>query len=121
MKQCAGDRFAAESAGLEPGTLNPIVVEAMREKGIDISKNTTTSVFDFVKQGKRYDYVITVCDEAQSERCPTFAGGAVKLHWGFDDPSQFIGTPEEKRTKTRLVRDRIEKKIQEWVATFNGV
>lgn len=120
LEYFAGDRFAAESAGLEPGTLNLVVVEAMREKGIDISSNTTKSVFDFVQQGKRYDYVITVCDEAQSERCPTFAGGVKKIHWGFDDPSKFAGTPEEKLEQTRYVRDQIEKKIQEWVRFATG-
>ena len=63
LKQMAGDRLEVESAGLEPGKLNPIVVEAMKEVGIDISQNKTKSVFDFYKQGKKYDYVITVCDE----------------------------------------------------------
>jgi len=72
LKQTAGDKFDVESAGLEPGKLNPMVVEVMKEAGIDISQNKTKSVFDFFKQGKQYDYVVTVCDESQAGKCPFF-------------------------------------------------
>ena len=68
------DKFIAESAGLEPGILNPLVVKSMAEIGIDISKNETKDVFEFFKDGRRYDYVITVCDEASGQRCPIFPG-----------------------------------------------
>jgi len=115
LKKYAGDRFDVESAGLEPGKLNPIVVEAMKEVGIDISQNKTKSVFDFYKQGKQYDYVITVCDESQSGACPMFPGQGERLHWGFADPSGFQGTWEEKLEKTRQVRDQIRQKIEQWV------
>jgi len=117
LNQIAGDRFSAESAGLEPGNLNPIVVEAMKEADIDISGNKTKSVFDFYKQGKQYDYVITVCDESQSERCPIFPNALAKLHWSFEDPSAFYGTEAEKLGKIRIIRDRIKKTIEEWVST----
>ena len=115
LKQMANDRFEVESAGLEPGKLNPIVVEAVKEVGIDISGNKTKSVFDFYKQGKQYDYVITVCDESQSGACPMFPGKGKRLHWGFDDPSGFQGTAEEKMEKTREVRDKIKRRIIEWL------
>jgi len=115
LKKYGGDRFEVESAGLEPGKLNPVVVEAMKETGIDISQNKTKSVFDFYKQGKLYDYVVTVCDESQSERCPIFPGIAQKLHWGFPDPSAFTGSQEEKLKKTKEVRDQIEGKIKDWL------
>jgi arsenate reductase (thioredoxin) len=115
LKQMAGDSFDVESAGLEPGKLNPIVVEAMKEIGVDISQNKTKSVLDFYKQGKQYDYVITVCDESQSGACPVFPGGGERLHWGFDDPSGFRGTWEEKLGKTRIIRDQIRQKIEEWL------
>src|SRR4030042_2992575 len=111
LKQEAGDRFEVESAGLEPGKLNPIVIEVMKEVGIDISQNKTKSVYDFYKQGKQYDYVITVCEESQSGACPVFPGKGERLHWGFDDPSAFKGSPEERLAKTRVVRDKIRKKI----------
>ena len=114
LKQMAGDRFEVESAGLEPGKLNPVVVEVMKEVGIDISQNKTKSVFDFFKQGKQYDYVITVCDESQSGSCPVFSGKGQRLHWNFDDPSSFQGSHEEKLEKTRRVRDQIKQKIDEW-------
>jgi len=117
LKKYGGDRFEVESAGLEPGKLNPVVVEVMKEAGIDISQNKTKSVFDFFKQGKSYDYVVTVCDESQAGACPVFPGTAVtkRLHWGFDDPSSFQGTLEERTAKTRVVRDKIKQQIIKWV------
>ena len=117
LKQMAGDKFEVESAGLEPGKLNPIVVEVMKEIGVDISNNTTKSVFDFIKQGKQYDYVITVCDESESGKCPVFPSQAKKFHWGFDDPSGFEGTREEKLAKTRSVRDKIKARIKDWISS----
>lgn len=114
LKQMAEDRFEVESAGLEPGKLNPLAIEAMKEVGIDISQNKTKSVFDFYKQGKRYDYVITVCDESQAGKCPVFPGAAERMHWGFDDPAGFQGTWEEKLEKTRQVRDKIKQKIEDF-------
>ncbi len=119
LKQLAGDRFEVESAGLEPGKLNPVVVEVMKEVGIDISQNKTKSAFDFYKQGKRYGYVITVCDESHADKCPVFPGTAItkRIHWPFDDPSSFQGTLEEKVAKTRHVRNQIETKIKDWLKT----
>jgi len=115
LKKYGGDRFEVESAGLEPGKLNPVVVEVMKEIGIDISQNKTKSVFDFYKQGKQYDYVITVCDESQSGACPVFPGKGQRLHWAFDNPSSFNGTHEEKLAKTLKVREQIKQKIEEWL------
>ena len=117
LKHMAGDRFEVESAGLEPGKLNPVAVEAMKEIGIDIANNTTKSVFDFLKQGKRYDYVITVCDESESGTCPVFPSQAKKIHWGFEDPSSFTGTWEDKLAKTRDVRNKIEARIKDWISS----
>jgi len=115
LKQMAGDRFEVESAGLEPGILNPIAVETMKEIGIDISGNKTKSAFDFYRQGKQYDYVITVCDESQAAKCPVFPAITRRLHWGFDDPAGFTGSWQEKLKKTRNVRDAIKQKIEEWI------
>jgi arsenate reductase (thioredoxin) len=108
-------RISAESAGLEPGKLNPFVVEVMKEKGIDISQNSTKSVFDFYKSGNKYHYVITVCDETSGEQCPIFPGVNERLHWSFDDPSSFKGSKEEILERTRRVRDSIEAKVSEWI------
>jgi arsenate reductase (thioredoxin) len=115
LQKYGGDRFEVESAGLEPGTLNPIVVEAMKEAAIDISQNNTDSVFDFFKEGRLYNYVITVCDESNAERCPVFPGLTKRLHWGFQDPSGFTGSHEEKLAHTRKVRDLIESRIINWL------
>jgi arsenate reductase (thioredoxin) len=115
LKKYGGDRFEVESAGLEPGKLNPIVVDAMREAGLDISQNKTNSVFDFYKQGKQYDYIITVCDESQSSACPVFPGKAQRLHWAFPDPSRLEGENEKKLEKVRILRDSIKQKIQKWL------
>jgi arsenate reductase (thioredoxin) len=109
-------RFAVESAGLEPGRLNPYVVRAMQEVGIDISGNTTKSVFDLHKAGRTYDLVVTVCSKEAAERCPVFPGKAVKLHWGFDDPSSFKGTDDEIMAGVRRVRDQIESAVREFLA-----
>jgi arsenate reductase (thioredoxin) len=115
LDKYAGGRFEVESAGIQPGKLNPIVVDVMREAGLDISQNKTKGVFDLYQQGKQYDYVIAVCDESQSSACPVFPGKAQQLHWAFPDPSRFEGTNEEKLEKVRVVRDSIKQKIQKWL------
>jgi arsenate reductase (thioredoxin) len=110
-----GEKFYVESAGFEPGALNPIAVEVMKEIGSDISNNRTKSVFDFFKQGKLYNYVITVCDEASGEKCPLFPGITKRLHWEFDDPSAFEGSHDQKLEKTRIVRDKIKVKVEQFL------
>ena len=115
LKQAAGDRFDVESAGLEPGNLNPLVVTAMKEVGIDLSRNKTQSVFDLFKSGRRFQYVISVCDAASAERCPIFPGVTTRLNWSFADPSAFTGTEHERLQQTVAVRDEIRRKIDEWV------
>ena len=114
LKEMCGAEFEAHSAGLEPGRLNPVVVEAMRELGIDISGNQTKTVADMINSGKTFAYAITVCDETSAERCPIFPGVTQRLHWGFPDPSAFQGAPEQKLAMTREVRDAIRRKIEQW-------
>jgi arsenate reductase (thioredoxin) len=114
LNQICGDVFAAESAGLEPGTLNPLVVEAMQEVGIDISQKETRAVFDVFKTGKLFAYVITVCDETSAEKCPIFPGVTKRLHWSFPDPSALVGSRENKLVEVRKIRDEIRDKVQTW-------
>jgi arsenate reductase len=114
LNAAAGDRFIAESAGLEPGRLNPFVVAAMAELGFDLSGATTKSVDAMLARGIPFEYVITVCDETSAERCPFFPGGAQRLHWPFADPSAFDGTPEQKLARTREVRDAIRARVERW-------
>jgi arsenate reductase (thioredoxin) len=111
LNETCGQFFEAQSAGLEPGTINPLAVEALGELGIDISGNTTQRVFDVWKSGQIFHFVITVCSESEAEGCPIFAGVTTRLHWPFDDPSQFTGTHEERLEETRRVRDQIRAKI----------
>jgi len=115
LNALAGDRFSAASAGLEPGPLNPLAVEVMKEAGIDISKNATKSVFDLYKSGALFSFVIAVCDAEAAQRCPTFPGITRTLVWSFPDPASFTGSPEERLTKTRQVRDAIKAEIEKFV------
>jgi len=118
LNQIGGDKFEAQSAGIEPGKLNPYVVKVMEEIGIDISQNETTGVFDLYKKGAVFGYVIAVCDGANAERCPIFPGVAQRLNWEFPDPSALQGTDEEKLQGIREIRDDIRARIEEWVKTF---
>ncbi len=115
LKKLAGEKFEVESAGLEPGKLNPLVVEVMAEVGIDIAKARSKSVYDLYRRGERFDYVITVCDEASAERCPVFPGPGRKIHWGFNDPGRIEGNREEKLAQIRVIRDNIRSKVREWL------
>lgn len=108
-------KFTAESAGIEPGVLNPLVVKSMADAGIDISRNLTNDVFEYLKEGRKYDYVITVCDEASGQRCPVFPGAKEKINWSFEDPSALKGTDEEKLERIAVIRDRIRKKVEEFI------
>jgi arsenate reductase len=116
LNHLAGERFEAESAGLEPGQLNALAVEAMARIGIDISGKKTRDVFDLYLKGMRYNYVITVCDEASGERCPIFPGAAKRIAWSFADPSRLEGTYEERLQQTTEIRDQIEARIRDWIA-----
>jgi arsenate reductase len=114
LNEICGEKFEAESAGLEPGALNPLVVAAMKEIGIDISQKKTRSVSEVLRSGVVFAYVVTVCDESSSEKCPVFPGPARRLHWSFPDPSTIAGTTEEKMAKVREIRDQIRARIERW-------
>jgi arsenate reductase len=114
LKASCPNDFDTESAGLDPGELNPLAVAVMSEIGIDISRNRTKSAFDLFKQGRTFSYVITVCDETSAERCPTFPGVASRLHWSFADPAAFEGSWEQRLALTRVVRDQIRDRVTEW-------
>jgi arsenate reductase len=114
------DLFRVESAGLEPGMLNPYVIKALREEGIDVSGKKTQDVFELYKAGRTYQYVITVCSKEAADRCPIFPGVSHKLHWPFPDPSTFRGNEEEVMAQVREVRDAIREKVQEFVSEVRG-
>ena len=115
-----GKRFEVTSAGIEPGQLNPFVVAVLKEEGIDITGKPTKAVSEVIRQNRPYDYVITVCDQTSSERCPVFPWNVQRLHWNFPDPSKFQGTDQEKLTQVRKVKEDIKEKIRQWIPTIKG-
>ncbi len=100
------------SAGTKAsGKLNPKAVEVMKEAAVDISHHTSDSVEKYL--GKKWDYVITVCNEA-NETCPVFTGDVKhRLHMGFEDPSEAQGTPEFIHSEFIRVRDEIRQSFLE--------
>ena len=115
LENLAGESFEVHSAGLEPGKLNPVVVDAMKELGIDITGKETRSVFDYFREGILFSYVITVCHQSAGEKCPVFPGLAKRIHWNFPDPSDFEGTYQERLERTRKVRDEIKETVNRWL------
>ncbi len=116
LKKIGREAFEVESAGLElADRINPLVVEVMKEIGIDLEGKRMQRVFDLFQQGRLYDYVIAVCDAAKAGKCPIFPGVCKRLHWPFEDPATLEGTWEEKLEKTRLIRDEIRQQVETWV------
>lgn len=115
LREYGDDLFEPHSAGLEPKDLNPLTVRVMEEIGIDISNQKSKGIETYL--GKiLFQYLITVCDDAE-KNCPTvWPGVNTRMHWSFEDPAKFEGTEEEKLAKFREVRDLIESKITLWVA-----
>ena len=115
LRKYAPGRFEAHSAGLEPKDLHPLTVKVMEEAGVDMSGQTSKGIETYL--GKMlFQYLITVCDDAE-KNCPTtWPGVSNRLHWYFEDPSVLIGTDEEKLAKFRQVRDQIDQKVKAWVA-----
>jgi arsenate reductase len=107
LNTLCGDRYEAKSAGITPTGLNPYVLKAMAEIGIDLSTHRSKSILEF--QGQTFNYVVTVCDVAR-EACPFFPGEK-EIHKSFQDPSEFKGTEAEIIEKVRAVRD----EIREWI------
>lgn len=112
LRHDAGDVFEVESAGTEPRSVRPEAIAALRELGIDISGHRSKHVSEF--DGQRFDYVITVCDNAK-ESCPVFQGAVQRLHHNFDDPPQPAeGTEEERMVTFRRVRDELRRYLREF-------
>jgi len=112
LRRMAGDRFEVLSAGVEPSYVRPQAIEAMREIGIDISKHRSKSVDEF--DGEKFDYVITVCDNAR-QRCPVFPGKTERIHWSFDAPAKAEGDEKTILAVFQRVRDEIESRLREFI------
>ena len=115
LKKEAGETFEVYSAGVAPIQIRPEAVEVMDEIGIDISKNRSKSVDEFV--GKEFDYVITVCDNA-NEQCPVFPVQTRRIHWGFDDPAAAVGDRQTRLAVFRRVRDEISARLRLFVTAL---
>jgi arsenate reductase len=102
----------AESAGLEPKSIDGLVVTVMDEIGYDLSRKRSKDVFSFYKQGRLFDYVITVCDKETEDGCPVFPGIVERLNWPFEDPSEVQGDDDERLSKVRNIRDAILLRIE---------
>lgn len=112
LRAMAGDRFEAGSAGTEKTSVNPLAIRAMAELGIDLGGHTSKLYAD-VASGA-WDYLITVCDDA-NERCPWVPGSVQRLHWSFPDPSRATGSEEERLAVFRRVRDQIQERLTDWL------
>ncbi len=119
VREYAGDRFEAYSAGLDPAEIHPYVCRVMEEIGIDLAEQRSKHVDEYM--GKlHFGYTITVCSLAE-ERCPSvFPGMGQRLHWAFEDPATFQGSEEEKLDKFREVRDQIDERVKEWLAELGS-
>ena len=112
LRHFGGDRFEAFSAGVSPTQVKPEAITAMRDIGIDISDHYSKSVDEF--SGQQFDYVITVCDNA-NEQCPVFPGNTERIHWSFDDPAEVDGDEETRLAVFRRVRDDILERLRGFV------
>jgi arsenate reductase (thioredoxin) len=114
LRHMAGDRFEVASAGVSPTRVRPEAIEAMHEIGIDISTHRSKSVEEFARG--EFDYVITVCDNA-NEQCPVFTGETKRIHWSFDDPAAAEGDEPARIAVFRRVRDEIELRLKQFITS----
>jgi arsenate reductase len=112
LRALASGQWGVQSAGIIQSYVHPLAIQAMEEIGIDISHQTSKSMDQFINQ--RFDYIITLCDEA-AQSCPTFLGEGKRYHWPFEDPAGAIGTIEKRMAVFRRIRDGIKGKIEEFL------
>jgi len=114
LRHDAGARFEVASAGVAPSHVRPEAIAVMNELGIDISTHRSKSVDEFT--GREFDYVITVCDNA-NKQCPVFPGNTKRIHWSFEDPAAAQGDEPQRLSTFRRVRDEIRERLREFVAS----
>lgn len=112
LRHVGGDHFEVHSAGTEPSRVHPLAIRAMDEIGLDISNNESKSLDQYI--GQDFDYVITVCDQA-NESCPVFPGDPKRIHWSFPDPSAVEGAEEERLKAFASIRDQLRMRLRNWV------
>ncbi len=116
LRHLAGDRVEVYSAGAKPSQVNPYAIEAMRERGIDISGQSSDHVNQYLE--REFDYVITVCDKA-AETCPLFPGPARRIHWSFPDPAAAAGDEDAVLHAFIRARDGLEDKLRDWLKSLS--
>ncbi len=115
LRRYGGDRFEVHSAGLRPQGINPLTVRVMQEQGYDLSLHESKGIQEYLGR-VLFQYLITVCADAD-KNCPqVWPGVSHRLYWPFEDPAAFEGSEEERLAKFREVRDQIERKVKDWVA-----
>ncbi|HEY7701448.1 MAG TPA: arsenate reductase ArsC [Candidatus Limnocylindrales bacterium] len=111
LRRHGGDRFEVFSAGTDPRGVNPLTLRVLAEAGIDASWARSKSVTEFL--GQRFDYVVTVCDQAR-QACPVFPGGHESMHWGYEDPAEATGTEEERLVVFRRVFTALGERVRQF-------
>ena len=117
LRHSAGDRWEVHSAGIKPKSVRQEAIAVMDEIGVDISSHRSKSVDEFA--GRQFDYVITVCDNA-NESCPVFPNTTKRLHWPFEDPAVLQGSEDERKAVFRRVRDQIHSRIKAFLAKVDN-
>jgi len=112
LRHSGGEKFAVASAGIDPSFVRPEAIEAMREIGIDISSHRSKSIDEFSQQP--FDYVITVCDNA-NQQCPMFPGVSRRIHWSIKDPAAIEGDNQTRLDAFRLARDELRERLNDFM------
>jgi arsenate reductase len=112
LRHLSHGQIEVASAGTDPGTVHPLAVRAMQETGIDLSHARSKSLDEFLDQ--RFDYVITLCDQAR-ESCPFFPGDPQRIHWSFPDPSAVEGSEEQRYGAFLRVRTELAQRLRTWI------
>ncbi len=113
LRQLGDEKFEVASAGIDPSFVRPEAIEVMREMGIDIAAHRSKSIDEF--RGRPFDYVITVCDNA-NQQCPMFPGATRRIHWSIRDPAAVDGDNKTRLDAFRLARDELRKRLGDFVA-----
>lgn len=116
LNAIGGPAFEAESAGLNPRPIDPLVIRVMAEEGFDLADAQSDDIFAFFREGRLYERVIYVCERAAERSCPVFPGVRSTLHWPFPDPQQLAGSDDERLEALRGIRDSIRERVEAWVA-----
>lgn len=114
LRHLAGDTIEVYSAGAKPSSVNPFAIQAMSERGIDITSHSSDHLRQYLDTA--FDFVMTVCDNA-AENCPVFPGPAQRIHWSFTDPAAAVGDDAAVLRSFIDVRNGLEVKLLDWLRT----